>query len=78
MARPRPDLSWQPARRSPLAALVTLGLHLLAALALLQAGRTVVAQIAPAPLQVSLLAERQPPREPAPALPAAPHSLPLR
>ena len=72
MARPMSDLAWQPARRSRAAALVTLGLHLLAGLALLQAGRTVVAQIAPAPLQVSLLQERQRPPEPPQAKPARP------
>lgn len=78
MARPMSDLAWQPARRSRAAALVTLGLHLLAGLALLQAGRTVVAQIAPAPLQVSLLQERQRPPEPPQARPAQPQALPVQ
>ncbi|MFO1250531.1 MAG: TonB family protein [Inhella sp.] len=78
MARPMPDLAWQPARRSRAAALVTLGLHLLLGLALLQAGRTVVAQMAPAPLQVSLLQERQRPPEPPPARQAQPQALPVQ
>jgi protein TonB len=66
-----PALAWEPARRSRAAAVLTLGLHLLGALALLQAGRTVVAQVAPAPVQVSLLEDRQRPPEP-PEPPKAP------
>jgi len=78
MARPLPDLAWQPARRSRAAAVVTLGLHLLAGLALLQAGRTVVAQVTPAPVQISLLEERQRPPEPPKSRPAHPQALPLQ
>ena len=78
MARPMPDLAWQPARRCRAAAVVTLGLHLLAGLALLQAGRTVVAQVTPAPVQISLLEERQRPPEPQQVRPAPAQPLPLQ
>ncbi|MBH9578499.1 energy transducer TonB [Inhella proteolytica] len=79
MAAPLSVPDWQPARSRRAAAAVTLGLHLLGALALLQAGRAVVTHIAPAPIQISLLQERQRPPEPQPqALPSTPQALPVQ
>lgn len=77
ITRPLSIPNWQPVRTRRAAAAMTLGLHLLGALALWQTGRTVVAHIAPPPIQVSLLQERQHPPEPQPQQrPSTPDPLP--
>lgn len=69
---------WQPAGPRPAAAALALGLHLLAGLALLQAGRMVATQLLPKPVQISLLEAPQRPPEPPQNRPASPQALPLQ
>lgn len=81
-AAPAPRLArsggWQPAGPRPAAAALALGLHLLAGLALLQAGRMVATQLLPKPVQISLLETPQRPPEPPQSRPASPQALPLQ
>lgn len=65
--------AWQPHRTRRWGAVLTLAVHGLGALALLQAERTAVAQLQPAPVELSLLAERALTPTPAPVpKPSAP------